>query len=61
MMQLLHASRKQANNLDIKKLKVTVAAKKLKNINPLTKIKTYKSKLNKSNIENIIKKIKEKL
>ena len=43
------------NTKDIKKLKVTVAAKKLKNINPLTKIKTYKSKLNKSNIENIIK------
>ena len=40
---------------DIKKLKVSVAAKKLKEINPLTKIKTYKSRLNKNNIKNIIK------
>ena len=40
---------------DVKKLKVSVAAKKLKEINPLTKIKTYKSKLVKKNIENIIK------
>ena len=40
---------------DIKKLKVSVAAKKLKEINPLTKIKIYKSELNKKNIENIIK------
>ena len=32
---------------DIKKLKVSVAAKKLKEINPLTKIKIYKSELNK--------------
>jgi adenylyltransferase/sulfurtransferase len=32
-----------------------VAAKKLKEINPLTKIITYKSKLNEKNIENIIK------
>ena len=43
------------NSKDIKKLKVTVAAKKLKEINSLTKIKTYKSKLNKKNIEKIIK------
>ncbi len=43
------------NSKDIKKSKVMVAAKKLKEINPLTKIKTYKSKLNKNNIENIIK------
>ena len=35
------------NSKDIKKLKVTVAAKKLKEINSHTKIKTYKSKLNK--------------
>ena len=28
----------------LKKLKVSVAAKKLKEINPLTKIKTYKSR-----------------
>tara|TARA_B100001121_G_scaffold281322_1_gene273918 strand:+ start:1284 stop:2021 length:738 start_codon:yes stop_codon:yes gene_type:complete len=40
---------------DIKKLKVSVAAKKLKEINPLTKIKIYKSELNKNNIRNIIK------
>ena len=35
------------NSKDIKKPKVTVAAKKLKEINSFTKIKTYKSKLNK--------------
>ena len=40
---------------DIKKSKVIVAAKKLKEINPSTKIKTYKSRLNISNIQNIIK------
>ena len=40
---------------DIKKTKVSVAAKKLKEINPSTKIKTYKSRLNKNNIKNIIK------
>ena len=44
------------NSKDIKKPKVDVAAKKLKEINPLTKIKTYKSRLNKQNINNIIKK-----
>ena len=43
------------NSNDIKKLKISVAAKKLKEINPLTKIKTYKSRLNEKNIENIIK------
>jgi len=43
------------NSKDIKKLKVNVAAKKLKEINPLTKIKTYNLRLNKNNIENIIK------
>ncbi len=43
------------NSKDIKKPKVSVAAKKLKEINPLTKIKTYRSRLNKNNIENIIK------
>ena len=31
---------------DLKKLKVNVAAKKLKEINPFTKIKIYKSRLN---------------
>ena len=40
---------------DIKKTKVSVAAKKLKKINPLTKIKTYKSRLNEKNVEKIIK------
>ena len=42
------------NSKDVKKLKVSVAAKRLKEINPLTKIKTYKSRLNKKNIEKII-------
>ena len=40
---------------DIKKSKVSVAAKKLKEINPSTKIKIYKSRLDRSNIKNIIK------
>tara|TARA_Y100000591_G_scaffold203941_1_gene176600 strand:- start:97 stop:828 length:732 start_codon:yes stop_codon:yes gene_type:complete len=40
---------------DIKKSKVSVAAKKLKEINPLTKIKTYKLRLDQNNIEKIIK------
>ena len=43
------------NSKDVKKLKVSVAAKKLKEINPLTKIVTYKLRLNKQNVENIIK------
>ena len=43
------------NSKDVKKFKVNVAAKKLKEINPLTKIKTYKSRLNEKNINNIIK------
>ena len=43
------------NSKDVKKPKVDVAAKKLKDINPLTKIKTYKSRLNKNNIEKVIK------
>ena len=43
------------NSKDVKKSKVGVAAKKLKEINPLTRIKTYKSRLNKKNIEKIIK------
>jgi len=43
------------NSKDVKKPKVNVAAKKLKEINPLTKIKIYKSRLNKNNIESIIK------
>ena len=40
---------------DIKKQKVSVAAKKLKEINPQTKIETYKLRLNEKNIKNIIK------
>ena len=40
---------------DIKKSKVYVAAKKLREINPYTKINTYNSRLNKNNIKNIIK------
>ena len=43
------------NSKDINKKKVSVAASKLKQINPFTKIKTYKSRLNKNNIEKIIK------
>ncbi len=42
------------NAKDIKKPKVSVAAKRLKEINPQTKIKTYKTWLNKKNIEKII-------
>ncbi len=40
---------------DIKKQKVSVAAKKLKEINPQTKIETYRLRLNEKNIKNIIK------
>ncbi len=43
------------NSKDVKKAKVSVAAKKLKDINPFTKIKTYKIRLNEKNIKNIIK------
>jgi len=43
------------NTKDIKKLKVRVAEKKLKEINPLTKIKIYKKKLCQSNIKDVIK------
>ena len=43
------------NTKDIKKSKVVVAARKLKKINSLTKIKIYKFKLIKKNIEKIIK------
>ena len=41
------------NSKDIKKSKVSVAAQKLKEINPLTKIKTYRLRLNKNNVKNI--------
>ena len=40
---------------DVKKTKVSVAAKKLKDINPDTKIKIYKTRLNEKNIRKIIK------
>ena len=40
---------------DIKKTKVSVAAKKLKDINPDTKIKIYNTRLNEKNIRKIIK------
>ncbi len=43
------------NSKDIKKSKVNIAAKKLKEINPRTKIKTYNLRLDKNNIEKIIK------
>ena len=43
------------NSKDVKKLKVIVAAKKLKAINPSSKINIYKSRLNKNNIKDIIK------
>ncbi len=43
------------NSKDLKKSKVYVAKKKLKEINPSTKIKTYNSRLNKKNIRSIIK------
>ena len=40
---------------DIGKHKVEVLKKKIKLINPYTKIKTYKKKINRNNIDNIIK------
>ena len=40
---------------DVKKSKVSVAAKKLKEINPSTKIRIYKSRINENNIKSIIK------
>ena len=43
------------NSNDLKKSKVYVAKKKLKEINPSIKIKTYNSRLNKKNIRSIIK------
>ena len=41
------------NSKDIKKSKVNVAAKKLKDINPFTKIKVYNTRLNEKNIKNV--------
>ena len=43
------------NSNDLKKSKVYVAKKKLKEINPSIKIKSYNSRLNKKNIRSIIK------
>ena len=43
------------NSKDVKKTKVSVAAKKLKDINPDTKIKIYNTRLNEKNIRKIIK------
>ena len=43
------------NSKDIKKSKVSVAAKKLKDINPHIKIKPYNIRLNEKNIKNIIR------
>ena len=43
------------NSKDIKKPKVSVAAKKLKEINPFTKIKTYKSNLNEKMLKILLK------
>ena len=43
------------NSRDIKKSKVSVAAKKLKDINPNIKIKTFNIRLNEKNIKNIIR------
>tara|TARA_E500000331_G_scaffold223143_1_gene213693 strand:+ start:602 stop:1339 length:738 start_codon:yes stop_codon:yes gene_type:complete len=43
------------NSKDIKKSKVSVAAKKLKDINPNIKIKTFNIRLNEKNIKNIIR------
>ena len=40
---------------DVKKPKVSVEAKRLNKINPLTRIETYKSRLDEKNIEKIIK------
>tara|TARA_B100001123_G_scaffold327955_1_gene368961 strand:- start:57 stop:812 length:756 start_codon:yes stop_codon:yes gene_type:complete len=43
------------NSKDIGKYKVDVVKKKIKLINPLTKIKTYKNKITNKNLQNIIK------
>ena len=42
------------NTSDVGKIKVNIAKKKLKLINPNTKIKIYNTKLNKDNIKNIL-------
>ena len=43
------------NSKDIGKYKVDVVKKKIKSINPFTKIKIYKKKINNKNLKNIIK------
>jgi len=43
------------NSKDIGKYKVDVVKKKIKSINPFTKIKTYKKKISDKNLNNIIK------
>ena len=43
------------NSKDISKHKVDVVKKKIKSINPFTKIKTYKKKITYKNLKNIIK------
>jgi len=42
------------NTNEINKYKVDVLKKKLKNINPLVKVNTYKKRINKNNINNLI-------
>ncbi len=44
------------NNNDINKYKVDVLKQKLKLVNPLVKIKTFKKKIDKKNIDNLISK-----
>ena len=44
-----------SNSKDVGKYKVEVLKKKIKQINPYTKIKTYKKKINKNNLNSIIK------
>ena len=53
----LSRAKAQTSDTDtfIKKSKVIVAAKKLREINPTTKIRTYKSRLDENNIKKIIK------
>tara|TARA_Y100000741_G_scaffold42718_1_gene29717 strand:+ start:145 stop:900 length:756 start_codon:yes stop_codon:yes gene_type:complete len=43
------------NSKDVNKYKADVVKQKIKTINPFTKIKTYKKKINEKNLKNIIK------
>ncbi len=43
------------NSKDVGKYKVDVVKERIKSINPFTKIKTYKKKINNKNLNNIIK------